>query len=128
MRKLFLAGAALGLFALAAPASAMPVGESATYVAHVDDGLNQVGYRRHFRGYYRPRIILRYGYYGGGPYSSGSCLGRILYGIRGNCQVQSHRRLHPGLNRRVVQVGLKARSTTRTTRKVCRCRGFSDRR
>ncbi len=81
MRKLFLTGAALGLFALAAPASAMPVGKIAADIANGETGVTQVHYRRYgySRGYYRPRVIRSYGYYGGGPYygpGSGSGYGR----------------------------------------------------
>jgi hypothetical protein len=110
MSNLFLAMATLGLFALAAPASAMPAGKIATDVANTDAGIIQVHSRRHFRRHYRPQIVLRYSSYRGGPYYSGSCLGRVLYGI-GPCYSQTvikernwharpHRRLHPVLIRR----------------------------
>ena len=79
MRKLFLAAAALGLFALASPASAMPIGKIAADVANADAGVTQVRYRRYrySRGYYRPRVVRSYGYYGGGPsyYGPGSGTG-----------------------------------------------------
>ncbi len=88
MRKLFLAAAALGLFALASPASAMPIGKIAADVANDDAGVTQVHYRRYrySRGYYRPRVIRRYGYYGGGPYygpGSGTGYGRGYGGYGG---------------------------------------------
>ncbi len=79
MRKLFLAAAALGLFALASPASAMPIGKIAVDVANADARVTQVRYRRYrySRGYYRSRVIRRYGYYSGGPsyYGPGSGTG-----------------------------------------------------
>jgi hypothetical protein len=75
MRKIFLAGAALGLLAsAAAPASAMPVAKIAPAVTNDDAGVVQVHYRRYYSRYsYRPRYRRSYGYYGGGPsyYSGG---------------------------------------------------------
>ncbi len=80
MRKLFLTAAAFGLFALASPASAMPMGKIVAEVVNADAGVTQVHYRRYrySLGYYRPRVIRQYGYYGGGPYygpGSGTGLG-----------------------------------------------------
>ena len=95
MRKIFLAGAALGLFALAAaPASAMPVAKIAPAVTNDEAGVVQVRYRRHARVYsYRPRAryVYRnydnddgyrnsYGYYGGGPSYYGGGYGDGYYG------------------------------------------------
>ncbi len=77
MRKFFLAAAALGLFALATPVSAMPIGKIAADVANDDAGVTQVHYRRYrySRGYYRPRIVRRYGYYRSPYYGPGSGTG-----------------------------------------------------
>jgi hypothetical protein len=90
MRKLFLTGAALGLLALATPASALPIGKIAAGLANDEAGVTQVHYRRYYRSrayYYRPRaryvyrnyyydddypVARSYGYYGGGPYYGGS--------------------------------------------------------
>jgi hypothetical protein len=82
VRKLFLTAAALGLFALASPASAMPIGKIAADVANADAGVTQVRYRRYrySRGYYRPRVIRRYGYYGGSPSYYGPGGGPSYYG------------------------------------------------
>jgi hypothetical protein len=94
MRHLFLAGAALGLLALATPASAMPVGKiAAPGIANDDGTVVQVRYRHRYRAYtYRPRAryVYRnygyddgyrsYGYYGGGPSYYGGGYGPGYYG------------------------------------------------
>jgi hypothetical protein len=95
MRQLFLAGVALGLLALATPASAMPIGKiAAPGIANDDGAVVQVGYRHHYRTYsYRPRTryVYRnygydggyrrsYGYYGGGPGYYGGGYGPGYYG------------------------------------------------
>jgi hypothetical protein len=95
MRHLFLAGAALGLLALATPAGAMPIGKiAAPGIANDDGAVVQVRYRHHYRSYsYRPRAryVYRnygydggyrrsYGYYGGGPGYYGGGYGPGYYG------------------------------------------------
>jgi hypothetical protein len=95
MRHLFLAGAALGLLALATPAGAMPIGKiAAPGIANDDGAVVQVRYRHHYRTYSygpRTRYVYRnygydggyrrsYGYYGGGPGYYGGGYGPGYYG------------------------------------------------
>jgi hypothetical protein len=90
MHKFFLAGAAVGLLALATPASAMPIAKMASGLANAEPGVTQVHYRRYYRSrayYYRPRVRYVYRnydyddypvtrsyspYYGGQPYYGSS--------------------------------------------------------
>ena len=95
MRHLFLAGAALGLLALATSAGAMPIGKiAAPGIANDDGAVVQVRYRHHYRAYSsgpRTRYVDRnygyddsyrrsYGYYGGGPGYYGGGYDRGYYG------------------------------------------------
>ena len=93
MRHLFLAGAALGLLALATPASAMPLGTIATPGIVSDDGMVVQARYHHHRAYAygpRARYVYRnydyddgyrsYGYYGGGPSYYGGGYGPGYYG------------------------------------------------
>lgn len=97
MRHLFLAGAAVGLLALATSASAMPIGKIAVPgIANDDGAVVQVRHRYRYRTYtYRPRaryvyrnydyddgyaVRRSYGYYGGGPGYYGGGYGPGYYG------------------------------------------------
>ena len=78
-RQLFFAGAALGLVALATPASAMTIGPISPSVMSQETGVVPVHYRRYYRSraFYGPRYGYRsYGGYGrqygyGGGYDRG---------------------------------------------------------
>ena len=100
MHKFFLAGAAVGLLALATPASAMPIAKMAPGLANAELGVTQVHYRRYYRSrayYYRPRaryvyrnydyddypVTRSYGYYGGSPYYGGQPYYGSSYGYYG---------------------------------------------
>ena len=96
MQKFFLAGAAVGLLALATPASAMPMAKMVSGLVNAEVGVTQVHYRRYYRPrayYYQPRARYVYrnydydnyprsygysggsSYYGGQPYYGGGYYG-----------------------------------------------------